>query len=55
MLKKLVFYTLIAIGIAFLVNSPHEAARLVKVTGESAGEFLSAAADAFGKFVSSLV
>lgn len=54
-LKKLAFYAAVALAVGFLVQSPGEAARVVKVTGTSAGEMLSTAADAFGEFIRSLV
>ena len=53
--RKLFFYLMLAFGIFFVVQSPGEAARLVKYTGESAGEWFSTAAHAFSKFLSSLV
>jgi hypothetical protein len=54
-LKKAAFYLLIAFGVFFVVQSPAEAARIVKSTGENAGEWFQTAAQAFTSFVSSLV
>ena len=54
-LKKAGYYLLVAFAILFVVQSPGEAAKLVKVTGEHAGEWFSTAASAFNKFVSTLV
>ncbi len=48
-------YLLIAFLVFFLVQEPGEAARLVKQTGENAGELFSEAATAFTKFLKSLV
>ncbi len=38
----------------FTIQAPSEAARLVKSTGESAGEWFSNAGDAFTQFLKSL-
>lgn len=54
-LKKAATYLLLAFLVVFLINSPNEAARLVKATGESAGEWFSTASQAFTKFLSSLI
>ena len=54
-LKRVMWFLLIGFGVFFLIESPGEAARLVKMTGESAGEWLSTAADSLSKFVRSLV
>lgn len=48
-------YLLIAFAVFFVVQSPTEAAKLVKATGESAGEWLSTAAESLAKFVRSLI
>jgi hypothetical protein len=53
--KKLLLLGLIAFGVFFVIQSPAEAARLVKVTGESAGDWLEAAAKALTKFLRTLV
>ena len=53
--KRLVLFLLIGFLVFFLVQSPGEAARLVKATGESAGDWFETAANAFNKFLSSLV
>lgn len=54
-LKRLLFFLFIAFAIFFVVKSPNEAARIVRETGESAGEWFSTAADSFSKFIKSLV
>lgn len=54
-LKRVMWFLLIGFGVFFLVESPGEAAKLVKMTGESAGEWLSTAADSLSTFVKSLV
>jgi hypothetical protein len=54
-LKRLVLFLLIGFFVFFLVQSPGEAARLVKVTGEQAGQWFESAAGAFTKFLSNLV
>lgn len=54
-LKRLLLFLLLAFLVFFLVQSPVEAARLVKVTGEHAGEWFESAASAFTKFLSRLV
>lgn len=54
-LKRVMWFLLIGFGVFFLIESPNEAARLVKMTGESAGEWLSTAADSLSRFVKSLV
>ena len=53
--KKLITFGLIAFGLFFLIQSPAEAARLVKVTGESAGEWFQTVAESMSKFVKTLV
>ncbi len=52
--KRLVLFLLCGFLIFFLVQAPGEAARLVKSTGENAGEWFSTAAEAFTKFLKSL-
>ncbi len=54
-LKRVMWLMVIGFGIFFLIESPNEAAKLVKMTGESAGEWLSTAANSLSKFVRSLV
>lgn len=41
--------------VAFIVRQPADAARVVKVAGENAGEWFSTAAESFTKFVKNLV
>jgi hypothetical protein len=53
--KKLLWFGLIAFAIFFVIQSPAEAARLVKVTGEEAGDWLAEAAQSLSKFVKTLV
>ena len=54
-LKRLLLLLGVAFAVFFVVEAPGEAARLVKATGESLGEWLSAAATAFSKFFRSLI
>jgi large-conductance mechanosensitive channel len=54
-LKRLMFFLLIAFAIFFVIKSPNEAAKLVKESGQSAGEWLSTAADSFSTFLKSLI
>lgn len=54
-LKRLLLFGLLAFGVFFLVESPNEAARLVKVTGEGAGEWLEQVAHSLTTFVKTLV
>ncbi len=54
-LKRLLWYTALAFGVFFLVQAPAEAARLVKATGENAGDLFTTAAQAFSTFIQSLV
>ena len=44
-----------AFGVFFLISSPAEAARLVKVTGENAGEWFETVGAALTKFLKTLV
>ena len=53
--KRIALYLLLALLAVFLVQSPGEAAKLVRVTGEQAGEWFSIAADSFSKFLRSLI
>jgi hypothetical protein len=53
--KKLLVLSLVAFAVFFVIQSPAEAARLVKVTGESAGDWLEVAAKALTKFLRTLV
>lgn len=53
--KKLVTFGLVAFAVFFVVQSPAEAARLVKITGESAGDWLEDAADSLTRFLRALV
>ena len=48
-------FMVIGFAIFFLVQSPEEAARLVKQTGESVGDLMGTAASSLSRFVKSLV
>ena len=54
-LKKAAWWLFIAFLVVFLVQSPNEAAKLVKTTGEQAGEWFSTASNAFGDFLRKLI
>lgn len=54
-LKKAAMYLLLAFLVVFVINSPTEAAKLVKVTGENAGEWFSTASSAFTEFLRKLI
>jgi hypothetical protein len=54
-LKRLMSLALVAFLIFFIVQSPNEAARVIKVTGETMGSWLSEIADSLTRFLSSLV
>ena len=54
-LKKAVFWLFVAFLVVFVVQSPSEAAKLVKATGENAGEWFSTASAAFAKFLRTLI
>ena len=47
-------FLVLAFFVFFMVQAPGEAARLVKTTGESAGEWFSSAGEAFTKFLKTL-
>ncbi len=53
--KKALTYLLIAFGVVFLIQSPNEAAKLVRVTGETAGDWFGTAAGSLSQFVKSLI
>lgn len=54
-LRKLLTLGLIAFAIFFVVSSPAEAARLVKVTGENAGDWAEEVAESLSKFLKTLI
>lgn len=54
-LKRLLLFGLIAFLVFFLVEAPNEAARVVKTTGDHAGEILDSTAHALMRFIKSLV
>lgn len=53
--KRILWLFLLLLLVAFIVREPGDAARVVKVAGESAGEWFSIAADSFTKFLKNLV
>ena len=53
-LKRFLWFACLGFAVFFVISAPTEAARLVKSTGESAGEWLSTAAHALSKFLRSL-
>ncbi len=53
-LKKAATYLVIAFLVFFLIQEPAEAAKIVKVTGENAGDLFATAAEAFTDFLTSL-
>lgn len=53
--KKLLMFGFIAFGLFFLVQSPAEAARLVKITGENAGEWAEEVAQSLSQFLKTLI
>ncbi len=48
-------FLFIAFMVVFIVEAPAEAAKVVKETGESAGEWFATASQAFARFLSSLI
>lgn len=54
-LKRPMWLLLMGFLVFFLIQAPGEAARLVEVTGENAGEWFNTAAHAFSKFLTSLI
>ena len=54
-LKRFLFLAFIAFSLFFIVQSPSEAAEVVKVTGEKLGEWLGATAESLVTFVKDLV
>lgn len=54
-LKKVTYISLVAFGLFFMVQSPDEAARVVRVTGENTKDLLGEAGGALIRFVTSLV
>lgn len=53
-LKKIVGLLLVGFFIFFMIQSPAEAARVVKTAGDSLGDILGSMADAFADFLSKL-
>jgi hypothetical protein len=54
-LKRILGLLTIAFLLFFVVQSPAEAAEVVKVTGETLGDWLAAIAQSLSKFIKSLV
>ena len=54
-LKRLALYLGLAFLVVFVVQSPSEAAKVVKAAGENASEWFSVASTAFAKFLRSLI
>ncbi|MGH2774996.1 MAG: hypothetical protein ACRDJT_06135 [Actinomycetota bacterium] len=53
-LKKIGGLLLVGFFVFYMVQSPSEAANVVKTTGQSLGEVLSATANAFSDFLTNL-
>jgi hypothetical protein len=53
-LKKVALYAVVIFLVAFVVRSPVAAAKVVRVTGQASGQWLSTAFDALTKFIRSL-
>jgi hypothetical protein len=53
-LKRLLWFGAVAFAVFFVISSPVEAGRLVKSTGESAGDWFAHAAHSLSKFLQSL-
>jgi hypothetical protein len=52
--RKMALYLCIAFAVFFVIQSPREAAAIVRATGENAGEWFTTAAQAFTRFLQSL-
>jgi large-conductance mechanosensitive channel len=52
--RKMALYLFIAFAVFFVIQSPGEAAAIVRATGENAGEWFTTAAEAFTRFLNSL-
>lgn len=53
-LKRFLWFACIAFAVFFVISAPADAARLLKSTGESAGEWLSNAAQSLSTFLRTL-
>lgn len=53
-LKRILFYALVIFLVAFVIKSPVAAAKVVRVTGQASGQWLSTAFDSLTKFIGSL-
>lgn len=53
-LKKIAGWLLLGFFVFFMVQSPSEAADVVRTTGQSLGDVLSATANAFADFMTNL-
>ena len=54
-LKRVLWLAMLAFLMFFIVQAPAEAARVVKVTGESLGSWISAIAESLLEFVKTLL
>jgi hypothetical protein len=54
-LKRFLLLGLAAFAVFFVVESPSQAAEVVRVTGEKLGEWLGATAESLAKFLTDLV
>jgi hypothetical protein len=54
-IKRVMVLLLVGFAVFFVIEAPGEAATIVKVTADSAGDLFSAAAHSLSKFVKSLV
>ena len=53
-LKKIIGLLLVGFFIFFIIQSPEEAARVVKATGENLGDILGSMASSFSDFLTQL-
>lgn len=53
--KRVLWIFFLLLVVAFVVREPGDAARVVKVAGENAGEWFSTAAESFTTFLKNLV
>ncbi len=54
-LKRVMLLLLVAFALFFVIEAPGEAASIVKVTADGAGDLFTTAAHSLSKFVKSLV
>jgi hypothetical protein len=55
LLKRFFLVLLVVFAVAFVVTAPVQAAQVVRTAGETAGNWLGAAGDAFMTFLGSLI